>query len=80
MARGLIVTTAFPVRGLESEVLEKLTAAAQAEGSSRNAYVVRVLTEHVRRIRPPATEAGFAGAAELASDLADKELMRAAWS
>jgi hypothetical protein len=74
------MTTAFPVRGLEPEVLEKLTAAAEAEGSSRNTYVVRVLTEHVRGIRPAATDTGFAEAAELAADLGDKELMRMAWS
>ena len=74
------MTTAFPVRGLDPQVLDKLTAAAEAEGSSRNSYVVRVLTEHVRAIRPAATEAGFAEAAELAGDLGDKELMRAAWS
>ena len=74
------MATAFPVRGLEPQVLDKLTAAAEAAGSSRNAYVVKVLTEHVRGIRPAATETGFAEAADLAADLGDKELMRTAWS
>lgn len=54
----------------------KIDAAAAAEGSSRNAYIVRVLTEHVQQVRPVATAEAFRRAA----DLGDETLMRAAWS
>ncbi|MGH8907240.1 MAG: type II toxin-antitoxin system VapB family antitoxin [Egibacteraceae bacterium] len=71
---------AFPVRGLSQDVIDRLDAAAAAKGVSRNAYVVEVLTQHARQVRPTVTRESFARAAELASDLGDKELMRAAWS
>jgi len=74
------MATTFPVRGLAADVVDKLDAAAQAEGSSRNAYIVKVLTEHARRVRPLATEDSFRQAAELAADLGDEDLLRAAWS
>lgn len=71
---------AFPVRGIPPEVVEKLDTAAAAKGMSRNAYVVEVLTEHVRQTRPTVTRESFAHAAELATDLGDEALLRAAWS
>ncbi len=72
-------STTFPIRGLPPEIVSKLDAAAAAEGSSRNAFLVKVLTEHARRVRPTATPEGFSRAAALAADLGDSELMRAAW-
>lgn len=71
---------AFPLRGLAPEVVVKLDAAAAVEGSSRNAYIVRVLTEHVAQVRPVATVEAFRQAADLAADLGDEGVMRAAWS
>lgn len=71
---------AFAIRGLSPEVVEKIDVAAAARGMSRNAYIVEVLTEHIRRVRPLVTPESFARAAELASDLGDEDLMRAAWS
>ncbi|MGH3870409.1 MAG: type II toxin-antitoxin system VapB family antitoxin [Pseudonocardiaceae bacterium] len=71
---------AFPVRGLPADVVEKLDIAAVAKGMSRNAYVAEVLTQHVRRIRPTVTRESFARAAELAADLGDETLLRAAWT
>ncbi|MDQ3782579.1 MAG: hypothetical protein M3349_06535 [Actinomycetota bacterium] len=70
----------FPVRGLAPDVIDKIDAAAEAEGSSRNAYIVKVLTEHARRVRPAATEDSFRQAADLAADLGDEGVMGAAWS
>lgn len=43
----------FPVRGLAPDVVDKIDAAAEAEGCSRNAYIVKMLTEHARRIPSP---------------------------
>jgi plasmid stability protein len=71
---------AFPVRGLPPDVVEKLDIAAAAKGMSRNAYVAEVLTQHAREVRPTVTPESFARAAELAADLGDEQLMRAAWS
>lgn len=71
---------AFPIRGMPAEVVQKLDMAAAAKGMSRNAYVVEVLTEHARRVRPNVTGESFAMAAELAADLGDDDVMRAAWS
>lgn len=71
---------AFPVRGLDPDVIDRLDAAAEARGMSRNAYIVELLTEHARSIRAPVDAASFADAAQLASDLGDEDLMRAAWS
>lgn len=74
------MATAFPLRGLAPEVVIKIDAAAAAAGSSRNAYIVKVLTEHVQRVRPAATPGAFRQAADLAADLGDETLMHAAWS
>jgi hypothetical protein len=74
------VATTFPVRGLSPEIIDKIDSAAAAAGLSRNAYIVQVLTEHARRVRPVASPEAFRRAADLASDLGDEELMRAAWS
>lgn len=74
------MATAFPLRGLAPEVVVKIDAAAAAEGSSRNAYIVRVLTEHVAQVRPVATAEAFRQAADLAADLGDETLMHATWS
>ena len=71
---------AFPIRGLPPDVVEKLDTAAAAKGMSRNAYVAEVLIQHVRQIRPTVTRESFAEATELAADLGDQALMRAAWS
>lgn len=71
---------AFPVRGLPPHVVDKLDIAAAERGMSRNAYVVDVLTEHARRVRPSVTAESFAEALDLAADLGDEELMRSAWS
>lgn len=71
---------AFPVRGLPTDVVEKLDIAAAAKGMSRNAYVAEVLTAHARRVRPTVTPESFAQAADLTADLGDETLMRAAWS
>lgn len=71
---------AFPIRGLPDEVAEKLDHIAAQRGLSRNAYVVEVLTTHVREVRPEATQDRFAVAAGLAADLGDDDVMRAAWS
>ncbi|MGQ0631289.1 MAG: type II toxin-antitoxin system VapB family antitoxin [Sporichthyaceae bacterium] len=71
---------AFPIRGLPDEVAEKLDTIAAQRGLSRNAYLVEVLTEHVQRVRPTATAEAFASALELAADLGDEGVMRAAWS
>lgn len=71
---------AFPVRGLPPDVVDKLDIAAAQRGVSRNAYVVDVLTQHARHVRPTITAEDFAAALELASDLGDEELMRSAWS
>ncbi|WP_019878016.1 FitA-like ribbon-helix-helix domain-containing protein [Sporichthya polymorpha] len=71
---------AFPIRGLPDEVAEKLDQIAAQHGLSRNAYVVEVLTTHVREARPEASQDRFAAAAALASDLGDEDVMRAAWS
>lgn len=71
---------AFPVRGLPVDVVEKLDVAAAARGMSRNAYVAEVLTQHARQVRPTVTRESFAHAAELAADLGDEPLMRAAWT
>ena len=69
---------AFPIRGLPEEVVETLDQAAQAAGVSRNAYLVDLLTEHARRLRPTVTVEEFLGAIERL-DLDDEELMRQAW-
>lgn len=72
---------AFPVRGLPSDVVDKLDAAAVERGLSRNAYIVEVLTQHAWGLqRPTVTADRFAAAVELAADLGDDEVMRAAWS
>lgn len=71
---------AFPVRGLAPDVVSKIDAAAEAQGVSRNAYIVNVLTEHARRVRPVATAESVRRAADLAADLGDETLMHAAWS
>lgn len=71
---------AFPVRGVPAEVVEKLDRVAAARGLSRNAYLIEVLTEHVRQVRPTVTSESFAVAAALAVDLGDEDVMRAAWS
>ncbi len=71
---------AFPVRGLEPEVVDKLDAAAAARGMSRNAYVREILSEHARLVRPTVTRESFAQAADLAADLGDEDVMRGAWS
>jgi len=70
----------FPIRGLPIDVVDKLDVAAAERGISRNAYVVEVLTEHARRVRPTVTPESFAEALVLAADLGDEELMRSAWS
>lgn len=75
-----VVRVAFPVRDLPADVVEKLDIAAAERGISRNAYVVELLTEHARRLRPTVTAESFAEALELAADLGDEELMRSAWS
>jgi hypothetical protein len=74
------MTKTFPIRGLAPDVVDKLDAAAEAEGSSRNAYIVKVLTEHARRVRPAVTEDSLRRAANLAADLGDEDVLRAAWS
>jgi hypothetical protein len=74
------MATAFPIRGLSPDDIRRIDAAAEAEGSSRNAYIVKVLTEHARRVRPVATAEAFGRAADLAADLGDETLMHAAWS
>lgn len=66
--------------GLAPDVLDKLDAAAESKGLSRNAYIVEVLTEHARRVRPVVTSESFAHAAGLAADLGDDDLMSTAWS
>lgn len=71
---------AIPIGGLPDEVAEKLDHLAAQRGLSRDAYVVEVLTVHVREVRPEATPDRFAAAAELAADLGDEDLMRTAWS
>lgn len=73
-------TMAFPVRGLAPEVVDRLDAAAQAHGVSRNAYIVELLTAHASAVRPTVSRESFAEAAELAVDLGDEDVMRAAWS
>lgn len=70
---------AFPVRDLPPDVVEKLDIVAYQRGISRNAYVVEVLTEHARHIRPTVTMEEFAAAIDLIADLGDEELMRRAW-
>jgi hypothetical protein len=74
------MAAAFPLRGLAPEVVAKIDAAAAADGSSRNAYIVKVLTEHVQQVRPAATPEAFRQAADLAADLGDETLMHTAWS
>ena len=74
------MASTFPVRGLPPDVIERIDTAAGAAGLSRNAYIVRVLTEHARRVRPVATPETFRQAADLAVDLGDDRIMRAAWS
>lgn len=71
---------AFPIRGLPADVVDKLDVAAAQRGLSRNAYVVGLLTEHARRVRPTVTAESYADVLSLASDLGDEELMRSAWS
>lgn len=71
---------AVPIRGLPTDVEDKLDQIAVQRGMSRNAYVVEVHTEHVRTARPTADADRFAAAAELCADLGDEDLMRAAWS
>jgi hypothetical protein len=71
---------AFPIRGLAADVIDKLDAAASERGLSRNAYIVEVLTQHAREVRPVVTRESFAQAATLAADLGNEELMTAAWS
>lgn len=71
---------AFALRGLDPAVLERIDATAEAKGMSRNAYIVTVLTDHTRRVRPVASPHAFRQAVELASDLGDRELMASAWS
>ncbi|MGH3612632.1 MAG: type II toxin-antitoxin system VapB family antitoxin [Pseudonocardia sp.] len=71
---------AFPIRGLPPDVVDKLDIAAAQRGVSRNSYVIEVLTDHARLLRPTVTAESFAEALALASDLGDEELMRSAWS
>ncbi|MGH9155358.1 MAG: type II toxin-antitoxin system VapB family antitoxin [Acidimicrobiales bacterium] len=71
---------AFPIRGVPPDVVEKLDRAAASKGLSRNAYLVEVLAEHARRVRPTVTAESFAEAADLAVDLGDEGVMGAAWS
>lgn len=70
---------AFPIRDLPSDIVEKLDILAKQRHLSRNSYVVEVLTEHTRRLRPTVTAESFVAAVELAADLGDEELMRRAW-
>jgi hypothetical protein len=74
------MATTFVVRGLPVDVIERIDAAAKAVGVSRNAYIVRVLSERARLARPVATAETFRRATNLAADLGNEELMRAAWS
>ncbi|HJY25922.1 MAG TPA: hypothetical protein VJ649_09665 [Actinomycetes bacterium] len=74
------MATTFVVRGLPADVIERIDAAAKAAGVSRNAYIVRVLSERARLVRPVATAETFRRATNLAADLGNEDLMRAAWS
>lgn len=71
---------AFPDRRLPPDVIDKLDIAAAERGVSRNAYLVEVLVDHARRVRPTVSAESYAVALELAADLGDEELMRSAWS
>ena len=72
--------TTLAVRGVPADVIERIDTAAKATGVSRNAYIVQVLSEHARLVRPVATAETFRRATNLAADLGDEDLMRAAWS
>lgn len=71
---------AFPIRNLPPDVVEKLDLAAAERGLSRNAYVVEILVEHARRVRPTVTAEALAAVLDLAADLGDEDLMRSAWT
>ena len=75
-----VAVVAFPVRDLPPDVVEKLDIVAAQRGVSRNAYVVEVLTEHARRVRPTVTAEQFSASLALIQDLGDEDLMRRAWS
>lgn len=73
------MSTTFPVRGLDTDSLERIDTAARAKGMSRNAYVVDLLQRHAREVRPPFDARAFADASQLAADLGDEEFRRAGW-
>lgn len=73
------MSTTFPIRGLDQETVERLDTAARARGMSRNAYVVDVLRDHVRQVRPRVDSDEFRAAAALARDLGDADFRRFGW-
>jgi len=67
------------VRNLSPEVLAALDAGASQLGLSRNEFVRRRLSQELNQSRQTVTEAHLRGLLELLPDLADPEIMDAAW-
>lgn len=61
--------------------MQHFTDRAQKEGISRNALLVRVLTDAARRdTREPLTREHLQRSAERTADLGDRDVMDGAWS
>lgn len=72
---------ATPLRDIPADVLDHYTKQAALEGISRNAILVRVLTEQAGKgRRGTVTVEDLRVAAELSKDLLDPEVMAGAWS
>jgi hypothetical protein len=70
-----------PLRDLPDEVLHFYGEQAHREGVSRNALLIRVLTDHARvAAAAPVTVADLRAAAARCEDLDDREVMADAWS
>lgn len=71
------------LRDLPEDVMAFYTRQARREGVSRNALLVRILCDHVRRPNDPGaslTLGDLRSSALRTRDLSDPEVMDAAWS
>lgn len=70
-----------PLRDVPDDVMRHYTDQARRQGISRNALLVRVLTDAARREQRPAlTEAALQRSASRSRDLLDDEVLSDAWS
>lgn len=70
-----------PLRDVPDDVMEHYTRLAAHQGISRNALLVRILTDGARRDdRPPLTLHELRASADRTKDLLDAAVMADAWS